>query len=225
MCGRYLSPDSAAIEREFNLVRAVWRFPEHYNVAPGQDVPAIREAAHGPEGLWVRWGLIPPYARGLPTGYATVNARMETLRTAPSYRHAWTRRQRCLLPATGFYEWQVQADGRSKIPYCIRLADQPVFAFAGLWEVSVKETGEAITSCTVITLPANALLARIHNSRRRMPAILAPQDRQVWLAGSEQDAWRVLQPYPAPCMRAWPVSTRVNSPRNDGPELALPVSA
>jgi putative SOS response-associated peptidase YedK len=168
MCGRYVSPDEASIERQFNLVRSEWRFPPSLNVAPTQNVPVVRSVDGKPHGLLMRWGLIPFFAGGMPPKYSTVNARVETLQTAASYRGPWQRGRRCLQVAQGFYEWQVQADGKTKVPYYIHTNDQPIFAFAALWDSSRTETGVIIESVTHITLPANSVVGKIHNSQHRI---------------------------------------------------------
>jgi putative SOS response-associated peptidase YedK len=123
------------------------------------------------------------------------------------------------LPASGFFEWHVLPDGKTKQPYYITCADQPVFGFAGLWDRSVTAEGSAIESCTIITMPPNALLAEIHNAKQRMPAILQSQDIEAWLAGSPDEAWATLKPYPDDLMHAQKVSTRVNSPKNNDAAL------
>jgi putative SOS response-associated peptidase YedK len=223
MCGRYVSPDDAAIEREFNLVRSEWQFPSSFNVAPTQNVPVIRSVEGKPHGSLMRWGLIPFFARGVPPKYSTINARVETVQTAASYRGPWSRGQRCLQVAQGFYECQVQADGKSKVPYYIHTNDQPIFAFAGLWDSSKTDSGDRIESVTHITLPANSLLGEIHNTQHRMPAILEKADREAWLNGTPEEAWETLTPYPDDLMVAWPVTTRVNTPKNNDAKLIEPV--
>src|SRR5277367_938368 len=120
MCGRYVSPDEASIEREFNLVRTEWQFPPSFNVAPTQAVPVVREIEGARKGTLLRWGLIPFFARGIPPKYSTINARIETVQTAASYRGPWKRGQRCLVAATGFFEWHLDEAGR-KAPYFIHL--------------------------------------------------------------------------------------------------------
>jgi putative SOS response-associated peptidase YedK len=222
MCGRYVSPEEAAIEREFTLLHTEWRFPPSFNVAPTQEVPIVRLRDGKRQGARLRWGLIPYFANGIAPKYSTINARIETVQTAASYRGPWNRGQRCLVVACGFYEWQTQSDGKTRVPYYIHLNDQEIFAFAGLWESSRNEAGERIESCTHLTLPANRLLAEIHNTQHRMPAILRQQDRDAWLEGSADEAWAVLQPYPDEHMVAWPVSARVNKPANDDAELITP---
>jgi putative SOS response-associated peptidase YedK len=191
---------------------------ESYNVAPSQRVPVLRHFEGATEGTLLRWGLVPFFSRSVPPKYSTINARAETIETAASYRGPWKRGQRCVLPASGFYEWHVNADG-SKTPFYITIADQEIFGFAGLWDRSVSDDGTAIESTTIITMDANPMMAEIHNTKRRMPAILAREDHAAWLSGSHDEARGALKPYPADLMAAWPVSTKVNSPRNNGPEL------
>jgi len=181
----------------------------------------------GPVAAMVRWGLIPAFAHGQPGKFSTINARMESVETAPSFRTAWKRGQRCIQPASGFYEWHVDAQGR-KTPYLVTLADQELFAFAGLWDWSVRNDGAVIESCAHITMPANELMADIHNAGnhpRRMPAILRRGHHEIWLKGTNAEARAVLAPYPADLMVAHLVSTRVNSVRNNGPDLIEPIAA
>ena len=225
MCGRYVSPDEASIEREFNLVHMEWQFPSSFNVAPTQEVPVVRLRKGERQGIRLRWGLIPYFAQGVPPKYSTINARIETVQTAPSYRGPWNRGQRCLVVAQGFYEWQTQSDRKSRVPYYIHLNDQEIFAFAGLWDASKTAQGTWVESCVHLTMPANHLLAEIHNTQRRMPAILARKDREAWLSGSPEEAWASLKPYPDEHLVAWPVSSRVNKPANDDAQLIEPVHA
>jgi putative SOS response-associated peptidase YedK len=246
MCGRYVSPEEAAIERAIEIQRRNWSsrfraqglFGARYNVSPTDPVPivrVVREMDGQREGAHLRWGLIPHWARGKPTGN-TINARIETLRTNSTYRDAWSRGQRCLVALCGFYEWQAQPpDWQVVVPYYITVVDQDPFFLAGLWDRSVDANGEVIESCTVITMPANELMADIHNSRkmggrrvllpeseRRMPAILEPEDHHTWLTGTPEQAFAVLKQFPSGMMFAYPVSNLVNSNRNDGPELIRP---
>jgi putative SOS response-associated peptidase YedK len=225
MCGRYVSPDEASIEREFTLVRTEWQFPPSFNVAPTQQVPIIRSIDGERRGTRVRWGLIPFFAKGEPPKYSTINARIETLETAASYRGPWRRGQRCLQVARGFYEWHLDDQGR-KTPYYIHLADQNIFAFAALWDRSVKADGNAVESVVHITMPANGLMREVHNAGNnphRMPAILRREDRETWLSGGLDEARSVLKQYPADLMVAYPVTAAVNSPRNDSPSNIDPL--
>jgi putative SOS response-associated peptidase YedK len=226
MCGRYTTPEQSEAERYFAVHLLHWQFQRSYNVAPSQAVPVIRSAQGQREGLMMRWGLVPFFARGVPPKYSTINARIETIETAASYRGPWRRAQRCILPAAGFYEWHLQ-EGGGKEPFFIHTADQALFGLAGLWDASRGEDGTVVESCTIITMPANALMAQIHNApgKQRMPAILSASGVDTWLNGSPADAHALLQAYPAELMVAWPVSVRVNSPKNNDPQLVAAAGA
>jgi putative SOS response-associated peptidase YedK len=227
MCGRYILRQAALAEREFFVNRSHWRIHSSYNIAPTQDVPVVRTIDGEREGLMMRWGLIPFFAHGEPPKYSTINARIETVETAPSYRGPWKRGQRCLQIASGFYEWHTDATGR-KAPYLIQLNDQDMFAFAALWDRSIKPDGTSIESVVHVTMPGNELMREIHNGGSnpyRMPAILRREDHEAWLTGTIDDAREVLQPYPSELMVAYEVSSRVNSPRNNDEQLVEPARA
>ena len=220
MCGRYVSPDEASIEREFTLVRTEWQFPPSYNVAPTQNVPVVRVNKTGERtGALLHWGLIPFWAKGVQPEYSTINATIEKLKDAATWRGPWKRGQRCIMPATGFFEWQVLADGKTKQPYYITLNDQDIFGFAALWDSSKRDDGVTVESCTIVTMPANALMTEIHNVKHRMPAILTKEDRDAWLTTTPDDAFKLLRQYPDTHMVATPVSKRVNTPKNNDSEL------
>jgi len=190
-----------------------------YNVAPTQTVPIVRlDAAGNRELAMRRWGLIPSWANDPKIGYKMINARAETVATAPSFRAAFKKR-RCLVPASGFYEWKKLEDG-SKQPYLIGMRDGAPFSFAGLWER--WEKGEApVETFTIITGEPNSLVADLHN---RMPVILDPDDCDTWLTAADTAILQaMLQPFPAQLMQAYPVSTKVNSPKNDTPDLIAPL--
>jgi putative SOS response-associated peptidase YedK len=226
MCGRYVTKDQAAVERAFSIVKPWWRFDQSYNVAPSQLVPVVRSAAGEREGVMLRWGLIPFFARGIAPKYSTINARVETVETAASYRGPWKRGQRCIQVAAGFYEWHLAADG-NKQPFFIHLADREVFGFAGLWDRSFAADGVATESCVHITMPANALMRDIHNTGNnphRMPAILRSEDYDAWLSGTTDEARAALVQYPADLMVAYAVSTRVNTPKNNDASLLDPLN-
>jgi putative SOS response-associated peptidase YedK len=225
MCGRYILAQAAKFERAVRLGKVSWHFELSYNVAPTQNVPVVRAAAGVREGLMMRWGLIPFFAKGVPPKYSTINATVEKLETSPVWRTPWKRGQRCIQLAAGFYEWHLSASGK-KQPYFIHLADHEVFGFASLWDRSIGENGAATESCAIVTLPGNDLMREIHNTGAnpyRMPAILAPDAFASWLEGTQHEARSLLAPYSAALMVAYPVSSRVNSPRNNGPELIDPV--
>jgi putative SOS response-associated peptidase YedK len=171
----------------------------------------------------MRFGLIPFFAKGAPGPYSTINARVETVETSPSYRGPWKRAQCCLVLASGFYEWHLLADDKSKQPYFIKPADQESFAFAGLWDSSKAEDGTVTYSFTIITLPASPLMAGIHNTKKREPAILTPQGCRAWLGGTPEQRRALLKPYPDELIVAWPISKRVNSPNSNDKKLIEPV--
>lgn len=226
MCGRYIIRQLADAERYFQLARASWTFQASYNVAPTDRVPVVRSVQGQREGVSLRWGLIPYFAGGEPPRFSTINARIETLESAASYRGPWERGQRCLQIASGFYEWHQSESGR-KVPYLIQLADEPFFAFASLWERSRKPDGTLIESCVLITMPGNALLRQIHNTGphpHRMPALLGREAWESWLTGTQEQAREVLRQYPAERMQAYEVSPRVNTPRNNDESLTDPVN-
>jgi putative SOS response-associated peptidase YedK len=175
------------------------------------------------EGVNLRWGLVPFFAKGVPPKYSTINATIERLADGPTWRSPWKRGQRCILPASGFYEWHANHDG-SKTPFYITCADQPIFGFAGLWDSSKRADGTVLESCAIITMAPNPLTAEIHNVKQRMPAILQTDDIEAWLAGSTDDARGALKQYPAASMVAWQVSRRMNTPKHNHPSLIVRAS-
>jgi putative SOS response-associated peptidase YedK len=193
-----------------------------YNVAPQSLQPVVRlDSETGERELTImRWGLIPFFAKDAKIAYSTINARAETVATSPVFREPMKRR-RCLVPATGFYEWQA-LDKKSKQPWSIELVDGNLFAFAGLWDRwKDKAKGQPMETYTIITTDPNELLEPIHN---RMPVILSPQDYTRWLDPGEPSQLPIdlLRPYPAEEMRAWKVSAAVGNVKNNFPELRLP---
>jgi putative SOS response-associated peptidase YedK len=192
-------------------------------VAPSQRIPAVRLDKDGNRVVGpVRWGLIPHWAKTLPK-VQPINARCETASTSNMFKQAMQRR-RCIIPADGFYEWK-KLDSKTKQPMFIRFPDDRVFGFAGLWERwKPDDTSEAVDTCTIITTTPNELMASIHD---RMPVILKPQDYDRWLDRDRpaEDVVDLLRPYPDGELEAHPVSTAVNSPKNDQPSNVEPVNA
>src|SRR5262245_50704548 len=166
MCGRFTLTAPAAVKELFPLFD-VSALEAHYNIAPSQNVAAVRLGDDRPELVMLRWGLVPHWADNPKVGYRLINARAETAATAPAFRDAFPRR-RCLVLADGFYEWQKSGD--SKQPYFIHRKDSKLFAFAGLWE-HWRRAGQTIDSCTILTTDANELVQPLHD---RMPVILEP---------------------------------------------------
>lgn len=221
MCGRFtLRLSAGELQEFFDLVRAFDAVPR-YNIAPTQSIAAIRQTNEGRVADKMHWGLIPRWAKDRKLAARMINARSETLSEKPSFRTAF-KRSRCLIPADGFYEWKPTA-GKTKQPYHITLTDESPFAFAGLWDRwTDPETDSPLESCTIVTTAANELLSRLHE---RMPVILPREHWDVWLDPEIQDT-QALQPllaaYPSDKMQMKPVSTIVNSPRNDTPDCLLP---
>jgi putative SOS response-associated peptidase YedK len=225
MCGKYILAQAAKAERALGIRRSRWEYPPSYRVLPTEQVP-VAVLDHGERtAAMMRWGLIPFWAHGVPLKASTINARVERIETAPSYRDSWQRDQRCIFVMGGFYEPHVNADG-SRDQFFLQLADREVFGVAGLWDRSRQSDGTWIHSCVLITVPANRLLAGIHNEKPRMPAILAEEDHDAWLAGGKLAAKAALRPYPEEFMVGWKVSRRVNNPRlpNDA-SLIEPLAA
>jgi putative SOS response-associated peptidase YedK len=198
-------------------------FPEvlpRYNVAPTQEIPAIRRSAgDGYELLPMRWGLVPHWSREPGTGFSSFNARAESAATKPAFRDSF-RSRRCLIPASGFYEWEHA--GGCKHPWYFTDARGDGFAFAGLWDLW-RGPDEELTSCTILVGPPNNIVGTIHD---RMPVILPEEAYAVWLdpRSSIERLRSLLVPFPSERMRAWPVSAAVGNPRNESPDLIEPVA-
>ena len=214
MCGRFtLRANLNRILQEFAITSAGVDWQPRYNIAPTQQVLTV-SLQDGRRILAPRkWGLIPSWAKDAKIGSGLINARADGVADKPSFRSAF-KRGRCLVIADGFYEWK--AGGKAKQPYLFQMADGRPFAFAGLAEHWSK--GEKpIDSATIIAGEPNVLTGDVHD---RMPVILAPSDYDVWLDPEFQNKDKLLallRPYPAEEMKAFPVSTVVNSPRNDTP--------
>ena len=225
MCGRYVLYGPHSRLREYFDLRACAAWEPRYNIAPQSEILIVRERPEvGRVGQQVRWGLIARWAKDPSIGLKLINARAETLAVKPSFKASFER-HRCLIPANGFYEWQVVSeDGRSrKQPWFIRPAnDGELFALAGLFSAWKSPQGEDLATACVITTTANALMAPIHE---RMPVVLAAEHFDAWLDPACRDVGalsRWLVPAPVQNMVAGPVSTRVSSSRNEGPELLEP---
>jgi len=229
MCGRFLNKLPAAeIAGIFGTRNPLPNYPARFNIAPTDPVLAVRVNPKTRERSLdaLRWGLVPHWAKDLKMGARLINARAESLATTPAFREAFESR-RCLIPASGFYEWKKVGDSRAA--YAVLPEGEPLFAFAGLWENwRDRAGGEAapwVRSCTIVTAEPNVLLAPIHD---RMPAILPRENWSRWLGEepAEKDALlALLVPYPAERMRVYPVGPRVNSVKNDDAALIDPLMA
>lgn len=218
MCGRYsLSTDPQTIADFFGLDDPP-RIEPRYNIAPSQPIASIYlpNADASRQLAFFQWGLVPFWAKDPSIGQRMINARSESAARKPAYRAAM-RYRRCIVPATGFYEWQKR--GSRKQPLFITLHDEPLMGLAGLWETWQSPDGSELDTCTILTCQPNDFMAQIHN---RMPVILPREQYDAWLDPQMQDGGQaadLLQPYPADAMAAFEVSSRVNSPKNDDPSL------
>jgi putative SOS response-associated peptidase YedK len=216
MCGRFtLAAGPEFIADYFHIDGPIPEVQPSWNITPGGDIPVICELpGNGRSCSLMHWGLIPHWAKEPDSKYKMINAKAETLNQRPAYRDAYKHR-RCLIPANGFYEWQATPQGKQ--PYYIHRQDEGLLAFAGLWEYWEGE--HLINSCTIITTKANPLLQTIHD---RMPVILTEPDHAAWLNPRNTDT-HLLDLLVRPCnselLDMYPVSTTVNNPAHDGPEL------
>ena len=216
MCGRYTLHTRDRIELK-ELRSASLPFIPRYNIAPTQDVVAIADFGSGLEARLITWGLVPSWSTD---GKGFINARAETLEERPSFNESF-RLRRCLIPANGFFEWK--RSGREKRPFYFQSHDESAFAFAGVWD-TWKVQNRLITTCAIITTPANDLVGELHD---RMPAILPAEFYDAWLnpRTTRVELLRMLQPFPASLMKTHPVSSRVNSTENDSADLLFRVDA
>ena len=220
MCGRYtFTFDAKSLADAFGMVPPGFDIVKGYNWAPGQYVVIVRPEKGQRVADVAFWGLIPSWVKDPNTSPKPINARAETLEEKPTFRTAF-RRKRCIVPASGFYEWK--ADGKTKLPFYIHPTDGDLFAFAGLMEDWQGPNGEVMVSACIITTEPNDLMAEIHN---RMPVILPRDAWGLWLdpAAQVREVQPLLVPCPAELMAAYPVSSAVGNTRNDGPELILPL--
>jgi putative SOS response-associated peptidase YedK len=217
MCGRFTLTTSAKIIADFFKLSEVPDIEPRYNIAPSQSVATV---TFDPEKIqrqfqFMRWGLIPSWAKDMKIASHTINARSETVAEKPAFRSA-IKRRRCLIVADGFYEWQPQ--GKKKQPYYFQMANSEPFALAGLWENWRSPEAESILSCSIITTAANETVLPIHH---RMPVILPESDWEQWLDPSINNSQQVLpllKPYASAAMKANAVSAIVNSATREGPE-------
>ena len=215
MCGRYRLKRADQLAEKFEAIYSgdAEELRPRYNIAPTQPVLVVRASGSGRTISSVRWGLIPSWATD-PSA-SQINARSETLLDKPSFRDSFELR-RCLIPADGFYEWK--RSGKTRQPFHFGMKDDSVFAFAGIWDRWIPQTGPAIESCAILTTAPNQLLNDVHD---RMPAILGSEHWHEWLSISAEPNTRLLVPHYAALMKRWPVSPAVNNTQNDSPECAM----
>lgn len=213
MCGRFaLSATTKDIEKLLPALKSNEELKPRYNIAPTQPIAAILNTSPN-EISFIRWGLIPFWAKNKSIGNKLINARAETLLEKPSFRNLFKKR-RCLIIADGFYEWKKISGEKRKIPYFIKMKSGEPFVFAGLWDKWKSPDQELITSATIITTSPNSDIKEIHN---RMPVIVLPEDRTRWLSEeiNTNHLQHLLIPYPDNELLAYEVSLAVNNPSND----------
>jgi putative SOS response-associated peptidase YedK len=219
LCGRFtLYATNEELEKRFQ-VSLDGPFEKSYNIAPTQMVLGIVSNQGERQVAFFRWGLIPFWAKDAKMGHRMINARAETVHEKPSFRRL-LQRKRCLIPSDGFFEWKQTASGKQ--PYYIHLKEGSLFSFAGLWD-TWKDGDQEIHSCTIITTQANELMKSLHH---RMPVIFEPEQEEIWLDRSIGDAealQSLLTPLADQKLEAYPVSARVNSPKNNHAELLQPI--
>lgn len=219
MCGRFqLSVKGRHISERFNIEVFDEFYKPNYNLAPSQKLPVITN--NEPDILsYMKWGLIPFWAKDPKIGYKLINTRAETISDKPSFKNAF-RKRRCIIPANGFYEWKKDAN---KTPYRIFLKSEEIFAMAGIWETWKDVEGKSIHTFSIITTEPNQLMQNIHN---RMPVILPRELEQAWLKENDELTLKsMLVPFDERLMDCYPISKKVNSPINSDSDVAMPVDS
>jgi putative SOS response-associated peptidase YedK len=224
MCGRFTlkTPVSQLFEQLCLQLdpTPLGDFPARFNIAPTQSIIAVLGDKGELAPLWMRWGLVPSWSDDLSIGSRMINARSETVSEKPSFRKPFAK-QRCLIPADGYFEWQTTQVGSksTKQPYWIHLPQGKPFVFAGLWDTNTKATGETVLTCTILTAAAAPEIASLHD---RMPVLIKPADYQTWLSSDDKEQVERLVKDPVydetfgpHLWRYHPVSTAVNNPRHD----------
>lgn len=222
MCGRFgLFVTPEVLEEYFGLTDFAAELvpPPRYNLTPGQAVAVVRERDGKRRLDPLHWGLVPFWAKDAAIGRKLINARLDSIAGKPAFREAWVRR-RCLIPASGFYEWSEPRGGRKR-PYFVRPVDEPLLALAGLWERWRAPTGEKLESCVIVTTDANAQLAAVHD---RMPLVIPRHAQALWLdpTSSVDDVAKLVDEMPR--VATAPVGFGVNDPRNDDETLIAPAA-
>lgn len=216
MCGRFsLSlTDIDEVARHFHVPPLSVEWNPRYNIAPAQNLLTIATLQGKRQMIFMRWGLKPYWSKNQSHSKELINVRSESLIEKPLFT-PYFERQRCLIPADGFFEWK--KEGTHKIPFRAIVKHQPLFAFAGLWDQVRQEDGSLQFCSTILTTQANALLHPLHD---RMPVILTPQAEEPWLEPNQQSPeqlYALLKPLSANQMEMYEVSSEVNSWKHDHP--------
>jgi putative SOS response-associated peptidase YedK len=221
MCGRFsLATGQSILQEQFECIlndELIYR----YNIAPSQNILVIGSNGHGRVGTSMRWGLVPPWSKDPKIGYKMINARAETLEEKVSFKQPF-RKKRCLILSDGFYEWKKQ--DKEKQPFRFIMKDRRPFAFAGLWE-QWNQGEKPLYTCTIITTSPNELTKDVHD---RMPVILPPTSYDRWLNrdfNNTAELKSMLVPFDPDLMDAYPVSSIVNSPKNDSEHCLAPINS
>ena len=221
MCGRYSLVCIDDLGNRFRVFNPLIGARSRFNIPPGNEMPVIVRAQKN-ELVMLQWGLVPHWAQGQKPEKPLINARAETLTEKPSFRSLLAS-HRCLIPATGFFEWK--PEGNRKTPFYVSLKGSPCFAFAGLYDAWHDPSGKKTDTYTIITTTPNKLVAAIHN---RMPAILKREDEERWLPSetfNTGDVHDILVPYPSGEMVMFPVSPLVNNPAIDDERVIAPLNS
>lgn len=227
MCGRYSFYKTDEFAERFGIEMPDFEVPNNYNAAPGQMLPVIRQTEKGKVLEGMKWGLVPMWAKDIRIGYKMINARSETIFEKPAWRGP-VKRNRCLVPARGFYEWDLILDNGKKPekqPYFIKPIDQDLFAFAGLYDTWHDANGNELWTFTIVTTSSNKEMSSIHD---REPVILQPDDESLWLDPSIQDRLAleaVLRKYPDGKLEMIAVSSDVNVVKNNDEHLINPINS
>ena len=224
MCGRYaLYSNKELIEKVFKAPFRYDAYTPSYNIPPGTFNPIVLLGKAREPGIGsLKWGLVPSFAKDEKIGFSMINARSETITEKPSFQKSFQRR-RCLIPVNGFYEWKKIEGTDTKIPFFIRLMEDELFGFAGIFDSWQQEDGESLFTYSIITTTANDLLQPIHE---RMPVILDAHQYDDWLDPLNDDTEslvEMLKPYPTDKMRAYRVKPAVGKTTNNSPDLITPV--
>lgn len=220
MCGRFTFAISPELLAEIFGVTILGDYSPRYNIAPTQQVLTIRGTEAGNRAAFMRWGLIPSWAREHSIGSRMINARCESVHEKPAFRTA-IRYRRGIISANGFFEWK--EEGGKKQPLYVRMKDGAIMSFAGIWDHWKSPDGETLATCSILTTASNRLIQPLDD---RMPVILHPEEYDLWLDREVTDPERLkslYQPYPADLMERYPVSPLVNNPRNDSPACIEPL--
>lgn len=216
MCGRFtLALEHEQLLLQYGFTDVDFTFLPRFNIAPMQESPIVAIDEGKRVLRLMRWGLVPSWSKDETIGSRLINARGETVREKPSFRASFKRR-RCLVPATGYYEWKELLESRPtkkvKVPMYFTIRGGESFSFAGLWDSWERFDGKKLATFTIITTEPSPLAAQVHN---RMPVILERNAEQLWLEGDDLAAAELIQTYPNDDLGVYEVSKLVNSPRND----------